>query len=128
MNSNKKQAKTEWTAKKVEDTINEKANDVERKIEDIEKRLTEDDYVTTKAPEKKVTEAITVTETAPVTEAESEEETIEETEAAEAETVLDLSQLSNIKEAIENGDYSLVTPEFKASMDEYEAFYDEYLK
>jgi apolipoprotein N-acyltransferase len=119
--SNKKQAKNEWTSKTVEDSVNQKAKDVERKIENLEKQLSVDDYVTTKAPENKVTEAVTVTETAPVTEAETEPE------AAEAEPVLDLSQLSNIKEAIENGDYSLVTPEFKATMDEYEAFYDEYI-
>ena len=32
-----------------------------------------------------------------------------------------------IQNAVQNGDYSLVTPEFKATMDAYEAFYDEYL-
>lgn len=31
-----------------------------------------------------------------------------------------------IKNAIENGDYSLVTPEFKETMDSYEAFYNNY--
>lgn len=31
------------------------------------------------------------------------------------------------RKAVENGDYSLVTPEFKATMDAYEAFYDEYI-
>lgn len=34
----------------------------------------------------------------------------------------------DIKEAVENGDYSLVTPEFKETMDAYEAFYDEYIE
>lgn len=35
---------------------------------------------------------------------------------------------SDIKESVENGDYSLVTPEFKETMDAYEAFYDEYIE
>ena len=91
----------------------------------------DEEHVTTKAPEKEEQETTIITEalTEALTEAETEpeEEHIEETETTEAETVLDLSQLSNIKEAIENGDYSLVTPAFKATMDEYEAFYDEYI-
>ena len=33
----------------------------------------------------------------------------------------------SVKEAVENGDFSLVTPEFKETMDAYEAFYDEYM-
>lgn len=33
----------------------------------------------------------------------------------------------DVKKAVENGDYSLVTPEFKKMMDEYEAFYDDYI-
>lgn len=38
----------------------------------------------------------------------------------------DLS-VSEIQNMIENGDYSLVTPEFKETMDSYEAFYDDYI-
>ena len=33
----------------------------------------------------------------------------------------------DIKKAVDNGDYSLVSPEFKATMDAYEAFYDDYI-
>lgn len=33
----------------------------------------------------------------------------------------------DIRKAVQNGDFSLVTPEFKATMDAYEAFYDDYL-
>ena len=36
--------------------------------------------------------------------------------------------LSDIKAAIENGDFSLVDPEFKQLMDEYESFYDDYIE
>ena len=32
-----------------------------------------------------------------------------------------------IQSAVQNGDYSLVTPEFKATMDAYEKFYDDYI-
>lgn len=39
----------------------------------------------------------------------------------------DLS-IEEIKKLIENGDYSLVTPEFKETMDSYEAFCDDYIK
>lgn len=35
--------------------------------------------------------------------------------------------VSDIKEAIKDGDYSLVTPEFKELMDSYESFFDEYI-
>ncbi|MBR3023381.1 MAG: hypothetical protein IKH71_02900 [Oscillospiraceae bacterium] len=87
----------------------------------------DEEHVTTKAPEKKEQETTTITEALTEAETEPEEEIIEETETTEAETVLDFSQLSDIKEAIENGDYSLVTPAFKATMDEYETFYDEYI-
>lgn len=36
--------------------------------------------------------------------------------------------VSEIKDLIENGDFSLVTPEFKETMDSYEAFCDDYVK
>ena len=32
-----------------------------------------------------------------------------------------------IRQRVNNGDFSLVTPEFKATMDAYEAFYDDYI-
>ena len=44
----------------------------------------------------------------------------------EEETQNDVS-FADVKAAVENGDYSLVTPEFKETMDAYEAFYDEYI-
>ncbi|MEE5993418.1 MAG: DUF6591 domain-containing protein [Oscillospiraceae bacterium] len=44
----------------------------------------------------------------------------------EEETQNDVS-FADVKAAVENGDYSLVTPEFKETMDAYEAFYDEYV-
>ncbi|MBQ9907844.1 MAG: hypothetical protein IJM46_13845 [Oscillospiraceae bacterium] len=55
-----------------------------------------------------------------------------ETEPAETEPPAEESSESelsaqDIKDMIANGDYSLVTPEFKAFMDSYEAFYDNYL-
>ena len=54
---------------------------------------------------------------------------VEETTTTVTETTIDSSSQSDseIREAVKNGDYSLVTPEFKATMDAYEAFYDEYL-
>ena len=58
----------------------------------------------------------------------------EPVEAAPAETESPAEESSEqelsaqgIKDMIANGDYSLVTPEFKAFMDSYEAFYDNYL-
>ena len=44
----------------------------------------------------------------------------------EEETQNDVS-FADVKAAVENGDYSFVTPEFKETMDAYEAFYDEYI-
>ncbi len=35
---------------------------------------------------------------------------------------------TEVKNAVDNGDYSLVTPEFKETMDSYEAFVDEYVE
>lgn len=70
---------------------------------------------TTTAPQK-ATEPEAITETQPV-ETEPREE-----ESSEAEL-----SLQDIKDMIANGDYSLVTPEFKQTMDAYEAFYDDYL-
>ena len=53
----------------------------------------------------------------------SEEQTDDASEIPEIST----QSADEIKQAIENGDYSLVTPEFKETMDAYEAFYDEYI-
>ena len=36
--------------------------------------------------------------------------------------------LEDIKDAVENGDYSLVDPDFKAMMDAYESFCNEYIE
>ncbi len=83
--------------------------------------------VTTVSEEK--TEVTTASE-APVTTT-AETTTVAETTAAEtegsAETTVSEFSLADVKKAIENGDYSLVTPEFKETMDAYEAFYDEYI-
>lgn len=38
----------------------------------------------------------------------------------------EIDDIEAIKKAVTNGDYSLVTPEFKETMDAYEAFMDEY--
>lgn len=50
-----------------------------------------------------------------------------ETEPREEESSEAELSLQDIKDMIANGDYSLVTPEFKQTMDAYEAFYDDYL-
>ncbi|MBO4580223.1 MAG: hypothetical protein J5715_08730 [Clostridiales bacterium] len=76
---------------------------------------------TTEAPTTTTTEATTTTTT---TEATSEEEDEDETSETEEEGL----SADDIKKAIEDGDYSLVTPEFKKTMDSYEEFYDEYIK
>ena len=54
--------------------------------------------------------------------AETTSEAAEVSESTEAEP-----SFEDIRNAVENGDYSLVTPEFKETMDQYEAFYDEYI-
>ena len=66
------------------------------------------------------TEPPTTETTVPETETEPETEPITEPETTEAVTI-------DPREAVNNGDYSLVTPEFKSLMDSYEAFYDEYI-
>lgn len=45
-------------------------------------------------------------------------------------SITESSEISNdeIIEAVNNGDYSLVTPEFKEYMDSYENFYDNYIE
>lgn len=62
------------------------------------------------------------TTTAQTTKA-TETATVAETEAPTETTVTEVDG----RKAVENGDYSLVTPEFKETMDAYEAFYDEYI-
>lgn len=55
-----------------------------------------------------------------ITEATAESTSVPEPETTQAVTI-------DPREAVNNGDYSLVTPEFKSLMDSYEAFYDEYI-
>ena len=72
------------------------------------------------------TTAKPVTTTAPP-ETEAAPETTEPEVTEPAETTAPEPSASEIQQMIQNGDYSLVTPEFKATMDAYEAFYDEYI-
>lgn len=67
---------------------------------------------------------IPTTEAEPETEPETPEPT---TETATQETATSAVSFDDVRKAVENGDYSLVTPEFKETMDAYEAFYDEYI-
>lgn len=71
--------------------------------------------------------------------AKTENEAADETVPAEVQTEISMSSenqensdnelsLSDIKAAIENGDFSLVDPEFRQMMDEYESFYDDYIE
>ena len=76
------------------------------------------------------TEATTETtaSTTEITETAAESET--NTETAVQETGVPANSdvsFADVKRAVDNGDYSLVTPEFKATMDAYEAFYDQYI-
>jgi len=79
-----------------------------------------------------VTEAETIPETTkenseiPVTSEISEMPETVPDEPVPEETQNNVS-FADVKAAVENGDYSLVTPEFKETMDAYEAFYDEYI-
>lgn len=62
----------------------------------------------------------------------TDSETLPENTVPEINTTSEIAEIStdsidHIKQAIENGDYSLVTPEFKEMMDAYETFYDEYI-
>ncbi len=50
----------------------------------------------------------------------------EESKAEEPETSADADE--EARKAVNDGDYSLVTPEFKELMDSYEAFYDQYFE
>ena len=72
-------------------------------------------------------------------EIQTEPETADETLPAKIQTEISVSSesqessddemsLADIKAAIENGDFSLVDPEFKQLMDEYESFYDDYIE
>lgn len=80
----------------------------------------------------------TVSESEKTTEtAEEEQETTTETTTTEQETTTETTTTIPPTEApatvdpetaVQNGDYSLVTPEFKQLMDEYEAFYNNYLE
>ena len=68
------------------------------------------------------TKPITTTKKTPETEPEPEETELPAEESSEDEL-----SLQDMKDMIANGDYSLVTPEFKEFMDSYEAFCDNYL-
>lgn len=68
------------------------------------------------------TTTTTVTTTAPETTTTKKKTKPKSTTTAAPEPTPD-----EIRKAVQNGDFSLVTPEFKATMDAYEAFYDEYL-
>lgn len=63
----------------------------------------------------------------PATEAPTEAEQATEAPEAEAEPTESVDAAAAIAEAVQNGDYSLVDPDFKAMMDEYEAFYTDYI-
>ncbi len=78
---------------------------------------------TTEEPTTTTTEATTTTTTTEAVTSEEEKET-EETEETEEEGPSD----DDIRKAIKDGDYSLVTPSFKKTMDSYEEFYDQYIK
>ena len=54
-------------------------------------------------------------------------ETVPDEPAPVEEETQNNVSFADVKAAVENGDYSLVTPEFKETMDAYEAFYDEYI-
>lgn len=60
---------------------------------------------------------------------EKSSEAEEKTEAKEEETNASSGGMTaaQIAEAVNNGDYSLVTPSWKETMDAYEAFYDDYI-
>ena len=69
-----------------------------------------------------------VTTTTSIILSENVERGIPETDVQEDTSVqVPEANIFDIKKAVENGDYSLVTPEFKATMDAYEAFYDDYI-
>lgn len=75
---------------------------------------------TTTTPKTTTTQQETTTETTT---------TVPETTISETEQTTKTSSTENdIKKSVENGDYSLVTPEFKQVMDGYEAFYDDYIE
>lgn len=68
----------------------------------------------------------TITESKVESEAEIKSESKTESKS-KSDTKSDLSA-DDIKKKVKDGDYSLVTPEFKETMDSYEAFYDEYIE
>lgn len=74
---------------------------------------------TTTVPETTTTAAPETTTTAETTK-KKKKTTTAETEPPEPSD-------EDVRKAVNDGDYSLVTPEFKELMDSYEAFYDEYI-
>lgn len=79
-----------------------------------------------------VEKTTTVTATTPETTTAPETTTTAETtkkkkKTTTAETEPPEPSDEDVRKAVNDGDYSLVTPEFKELMDSYEAFYDEYI-
>lgn len=74
----------------------------------------------------KTTAKVPETTAPPETSAPAETEPAVTEPPAEESSEQELSA-QDIKDMITNGDYSLVTPEFKQLMDSYESFYDDYL-
>lgn len=85
--------------------------------------------IVTDAPEEKPkTEAPPAKTEPPATKAPETETPAAEPEVTEpAATEAAAPSAEEIHQSVQNGDYSLVTPEFKQTMDAYEAFYDDYI-
>lgn len=85
--------------------------------------------VTELVPDESNTEKTTKTaaESAAPTTTEPVEEAPAETELPAVESSEQELSAQDIQDMVTNGDYSLVTPEFKAFMDSYEVFYDNYI-
>ena len=81
---------------------------------------------TVEEPTTTTTEATTTTTTTVQTTEEDEDDEDDEEETTESEE--DEMSDDDIRKAVEDGDYSLVSKKFKKQMDDYEAFYDEYIQ
>lgn len=86
---------------------------------------TRDTEIVTTMPEKKPAETTKTTTKPAETKVPETEPVPEETEPEE--TTAPEPTASEIQQMIKDGDYSLVTPEFKQTMDAYEKFYDDYI-
>lgn len=85
---------------------------------------TQETEIVTTAPEEKQAETTKAT-TKPAETIITTETTPEETKPQETTTPQPTA--AEIQQMIKDGDYSLVTPDFKSLMDSYEAFYDDYI-